>query len=48
MRFRLNILCLLLFTFLLVTTAGAATDSATCLSCHGSMEGAVNVNKDKY
>jgi len=48
MRFRLNILFLLLFTFLLATTAGAATDSATCLSCHGSMEGAVNVNKDKY
>ena len=48
MRFRLNVLFLLLFTFLLVTTAGAATDSATCLSCHGSMEGAVNVNKDKY
>ena len=48
MRIWLNALLSLLFTFLFITTAGAATDSATCLSCHGSMEGAVNVNKDKY
>lgn len=40
--------CMLLFALLLATTAGAATDAATCLGCHGSMEGEVNVNQDKF
>ncbi|HEY6011573.1 MAG TPA: multiheme c-type cytochrome [Nitrospirota bacterium] len=41
-------LLLLLFALVLVPVAGAATDSATCLGCHGSMEGAVNVNQEKF
>lgn len=48
MRNWLNGIVLLLFTLILVPAAGAATDSATCLGCHGSMEGAVNVNQEKY
>jgi hypothetical protein len=48
MRYWLNVFMLLLFTIFLVSTANAATESATCLGCHGSMEGAVNVNQDKY
>jgi hypothetical protein len=48
MRNWLNVVVLLLFTIVLVPAAGAATDAATCLGCHGSMEGAVNVNQDKY
>jgi hypothetical protein len=40
---------LLSFSLLvLVPAAGAAPDAATCLGCHGSMEGAVNVNQEKY
>ncbi|HET7318363.1 MAG TPA: hypothetical protein VFK23_04415 [Nitrospirota bacterium] len=48
MRNWLNSVLLLLFTLVLVPRAGAAPDAATCLGCHGSMEGAVNVNQDKY
>ncbi len=48
MRIGLSALLLLLLTFLQVPSAGAATDAATCLSCHGTMEGAVNVNQEKY
>ena len=48
MRMWLSVTGALLFTLLLVPAAGAATDAATCLSCHGSMEGAVNVNQDRY
>jgi hypothetical protein len=39
---------MLVFTFGLVPSGGAATDAATCLGCHGSMEGAVNVNQEKF
>jgi len=39
---------LLLFTIILVPVAGAATDAATCLGCHGSMEGSVKVEQDKF
>ncbi len=48
MRNWLNIVLLLLFTFLTVPMAGAATDPATCLSCHGSMEGEVHVDQEKF
>jgi hypothetical protein len=48
MKYWLNASMLLLFTLFLVPAANAATDSATCLGCHGSMEGAVNVNQEKY
>ena len=48
MRKWLNVLPLLLFTLVLVPAANAATDAATCLGCHGSMEGAVNVNQEKF
>jgi hypothetical protein len=48
MRNWLNTVLLLLFTLVLVPVAGAAPDAATCLGCHGSMEGAVNVNQEKY
>ena len=48
MRNWLNSVLLLLFTLVLVPPAGAAPDAATCLGCHESMEGAVNVNQDKY
>jgi hypothetical protein len=44
----LSVLLMLLFTFGLTPAAGAATDAATCLGCHGSMEGAVNVDKEKF
>lgn len=44
----LSALLLLLFTLGLVPAVGAATDAATCLACHGSMEGAVNVDQEKY
>jgi nitrate/TMAO reductase-like tetraheme cytochrome c subunit len=37
-----------LFTVVLIRPAGAATDAATCLGCHGSMEGTVNVNPEKF
>ncbi|HTF99396.1 MAG TPA: hypothetical protein VK654_02270 [Nitrospirota bacterium] len=39
---------LLLLAFAAITQAHAATDAATCLGCHGAMEGAVNVNQEKY
>ncbi|HUJ19362.1 MAG TPA: cytochrome c3 family protein [Nitrospirota bacterium] len=48
MRNWLNATLLLLFTAVLVPAAHAATDAATCLGCHGSMEGSVNVNQEKY
>jgi len=48
MRIWLNALSLLLFILVLVPAAGAAPDAATCLGCHGSMEGAANVNQEKY
>jgi len=38
----------LLCALILIKTADAATDAATCLGCHGSMEGSVNVNQEKY
>ena len=48
MRNWLNVLLLLLLTLVLVPAAGAAIDASTCLGCHGSMEGAVNVDQDKF
>jgi len=48
MRIWLNAALLLLLVLAGVSTAGAATDAATCLGCHGAMEGAVNVNQEKY
>jgi len=48
MRIWLNALSLLLFILVLVPAAGAMPDAATCLGCHGSMEGAANVNQDKF
>jgi hypothetical protein len=48
MRIWLKVILLLLLTLVLVPAAGAATDATTCLGCHGSMEGAVNVNPDKF
>ncbi len=48
MRSWLNALVLLLFTVVLIPAAQAAPDAATCLGCHGSMEGNVNVNQEKY
>lgn len=48
MRIWLNALFLFLFTAVLIPAAGAAPDAATCLGCHGSMEGSVNVNQEKY
>jgi len=47
MRNWLNALLLLLFTLVLTPAAYAATDAATCLGCH-SMEGAANVNQEKF
>ena len=48
MRNWLNALVLVLFSLVLAPAAGAATDAATCLGCHGSMEGDVNVNPEKF
>ncbi len=48
MRNWLNTAALLLFTLVLVPAASAAPDAAACLGCHGSMEGAVNVNQEKF
>ena len=48
MRIGLSALLLSLFAFLQVPSAGAATDAATCLNCHGTMEGAVNVNQERF
>jgi hypothetical protein len=45
----LSALLLLLFTLVPAPAAGgAATDATTCLACHGSMEGAVNVDQEKF
>lgn len=44
----MNIVVLLLFTLVVVPAASAAPDAATCLGCHGSMEGNVNVNQEKF
>lgn len=38
----------LLFTLVAISAASAATDAATCLGCHGSMEGNVKVNQEKF
>ena len=48
MRNWLNTAALLLFTLVLVPVASAAPDAATCLGCHGSMEGSANVNQEKF
>jgi hypothetical protein len=48
MRIWLNAFMLLLFTGILAPAAHAAADAATCLGCHGSMEGSANVNQEKY
>jgi len=48
MRKWLNAVLMLLFTLVLVPAAGAATDAATCLGCHGSMEGAVKVDQELF
>lgn len=48
MRNWLNVFLLLMLTFVLVPAAGAATDASTCLGCHGSMEGAVKVDQEKF
>ncbi len=48
MRNLLNVIVLLLFIIALTSTAGAATDASTCLGCHGSMEGSVKVDQEKY
>jgi hypothetical protein len=48
MRIWLNASMLLLFTFLMISPAHAAADAATCLGCHGSMEGDLNVDQEKY
>ena len=48
MRIWLNAFMLLLFTVILAPAAHAAADAATCLGCHGSMEGTANVNQEKY
>lgn len=48
MRNWLNACFLLLFAFVPVPAVHAAADAATCLGCHGSLEGPVNVNQEKY
>ena len=48
MRNWLNAVSLFVFTLLLAPSAHAATDAATCLGCHGSMEGAVKVDQEKF
>jgi len=48
MRNWLSAVLLLLFTLVLATAASAATDAATCLGCHGSMEGDVKVDQEKF
>ena len=48
MRKGLNALLLMLLTAVFVPAAHAATDAATCLACHSSMEGPINVNQEKY
>ena len=48
MRNWLNAVSLFLLTLLLAPSAHAAADAATCLGCHGSMEGAVKVDQEKF
>ncbi len=48
MRNWLSAVPILLCILILAPSAGAATDAATCLGCHGSMEGAAQVNQDKF
>jgi hypothetical protein len=48
MRMWLKSVLPLLLVLAAASTSGAATDAATCLGCHSSMEGAVNVNQEKY
>ncbi|OGW40212.1 MAG: hypothetical protein A2X58_03130 [Nitrospirae bacterium GWC2_56_14] len=48
MRNWLNAVSLFLFTLLLAPSAQAAADAATCLGCHGSMEGAVKVDQERF
>jgi hypothetical protein len=48
MRNWINIVVLLLCGLIVVPAAVAASDAATCLGCHGSMEGDVNVNQEKF
>ncbi len=48
MRNWLTTVSLLMFVLVLVPAAKAAPNAATCLGCHGSMEGSVNVNEEKY
>jgi hypothetical protein len=45
----MNILLLFLALFFVPAPAtNAAPDAATCLGCHGSLEGAANVNQEKF
>jgi hypothetical protein len=48
MRNWLSVGAVLLFALVMAPAAGAATDSATCLGCHGSMEGDVKVDQEKF
>lgn len=48
MKNGLNAVLLFLFFAVLAPAAHAAVDAATCLGCHESMEGPVNVNQEKY
>ena len=48
MRIWLKAVVLMFLTLVLIPTAGAAPDAAICLGCHGSMEGDINVNQEKY
>ncbi len=48
MRKGLNVLVSILFAAVLVPAAHAATDAATCLGCHSSMDGPVKVEQEKY
>jgi hypothetical protein len=48
MRNWLNAASLFLITLFLAPSAHAATDAAACLGCHGSMEGALKVDQEKF
>jgi hypothetical protein len=48
MRNWLNVFMLLLFSLGIAQAAGASPDAATCLGCHGSMEGNVKVDQEKF
>ncbi len=43
-----NTVVLLLFILVTLPTAHAATDAETCLGCHSAMEGAAQVDQDKF